>query len=217
MRHRLRTYLVAGLLVILPLGVTVLVLLALFRFLDSLLAPLFQYLLQRSVPGLGLVAGILMILLTGAFASNVLGRRVVTLFDRAIMRIPIVRTVYSAIRQLTDSVFMQNRSAFKRAILVEYPRQGLYSVGFVTGVTAGEGTSEDRLLNVFMMHTPNPTTGILCLVPESQAISLDMSVEAALKLVVSGGIVAPPARERVDEPATPGLPIPPRPTPGGVR
>ncbi|MGH2374723.1 MAG: DUF502 domain-containing protein [bacterium] len=217
MRHRLRTYLVAGLLVILPLGVTVLVLLALFRFLDSLLAPAVQYLLQRRVPGLGLVAGIIMILIAGAFTSNVLGRRVVSLFDRAILRIPIVRTIYSAIRQLTDSVFMQNRSAFKRAVLVEWPRQGLYSVGFVTGETAGGAHPGERILNVFMMHTPNPTTGILCLVPESQAIPLDMSVEAALKLVVSGGIVAPPIRAPADEPATPGLPIPPRPTRGGVR
>ncbi|MGQ0550134.1 MAG: DUF502 domain-containing protein [Armatimonadota bacterium] len=216
MRHRLRTYLVAGLLVILPLGVTVLVLLALFRFLDSLLAPVFQYLLQRRVPGLGLVAGIIMILFTGAFASNVLGRRVVGLFDYVIMRIPIVRTIYSAIRQLTDSVFMQNRSAFKGAVLVEWPRQGLYSVGFVTGETSGEAARGERILNVFMMHTPNPTTGILCLVPESQVIPLEMSVEAALKLVVSGGIVAPPLRARADEPSTPGLPLSPRPTPDRV-
>ncbi len=204
MRHRLRTYLVAGLLVILPLGVTVLVLLALFRFLDSLLAPVFQYLLGRAVPGLGLIAGIIIILVTGALASNVLGRRVVSLFDRVMMRIPIVRTIYSAIRQLTDSVFMQNRSAFQRAVLVEWPRQGLYSVGFVTGETSGETASGERVLNVFMMHTPNPTTGILSLVPESQVIPLEMSVEAALKLVVSGGIVVPPGRARAavhDQPA----------------
>jgi len=213
MRHRLRNYLAAGLLIILPLGVTVLVLLALFRFLDSLLAPVFKYMLQRSVPGLGLVAGILVILLTGALASNVLGRRVVGLFDRAMMRIPIARTIYSATRQLADSVFMQNRSALKRAILVEWPREGLYSVGFVTGDAPVEGPSGERILNVFMMHTPNPTTGILCLVPESETIPLEISVEAALKLVVSGGIVTPPARGRPVSPEAPAV----RPRPGGVR
>jgi uncharacterized membrane protein len=202
MRHRLRNYLVAGLLVILPLGVTVLILLALFRFLDSLLRPILIY-FRVEIPGLGLLAGILVILITGALASNVLGRRVVAVFDRLMMRIPIARTIYSATRQLGDSVFMQNRSAFKRVVLVEWPRQGLYSVGFVTGETPGgaPGQTAERIVNVFMMHTPNPTTGILCLVPESQVIPLEMSVEAALKLVVSGGIVVPPSRARPDQAA----------------
>ncbi|MGQ0569894.1 MAG: DUF502 domain-containing protein [Armatimonadota bacterium] len=195
MRHRLRTYLIAGLLVILPLAVTVFVLLSLFRFLDNLLAPFFE-LLGYEIPGLGLAAGILLILITGAMASNVAGRRIVRFFDQMMMRIPLARAIYSATKQVSDSIFQQSRAAFKQAVLVEYPRQGLYSVGFITGEIVGEGPGRagERVMNVFMMHTPNPTTGILCLVPESQVIPLDMSVEDALKLVVSAGIVVPPDR-----------------------
>ena len=193
MRHRLRNYLIAGILVILPVGVTVFVLLALFRFLDNLLGPLFEY-LGYDVPGLGLVAGILLIIVTGAFASNVVGRRAVGLFDRVMMRIPLARTIYSATKQVSDAILQSNRAAFKQAVLVEWPRAGVYSVGFVTGETRGEAQEKttERVINVFVISTPNPTTGFLCLVPESQLIPLEMSVEDALKLVVSAGIVVPP-------------------------
>lgn len=195
MGHRLRNYLIAGFLVILPLGVTVFVLVALFRFLDSLLGPLFRVFGLR-VPGLGLVSGVLLILGTGAMASNVLGRRVVQLFDRIMLRIPFARTIYAATKQLSDSLLQQNRGAFREAVLLEWPRDGLYTVGFVTGETRGEAQAKtaERVVNVFVVTTPNPTTGFLCLVPESQIVPLEMSVEDALKLVMSAGIVTPPYR-----------------------
>ncbi len=193
MRHRLRTYLLAGLLVILPAGVTAFVLIRLFQFLDSLLAPIFDA-MGIGFTGLGLVTGVLLIFVVGALASNVLGRRVVSLFDRVMLRLPLARTIYSATKQVSGSLFQQNRAAFQRVVLVEYPRKGLYSVGFVTGETRrpGKDDGEERAINVFMMHTPNPATGILCLVPEDELIPLDMSVEDALKLIVSGGILVPP-------------------------
>ncbi len=201
MRHRLRNYLIAGILVILPVTVTVLVLGAIFRFLDNLLAPVFDYLPGQEIPGLGLVSGIVLILLTGAMASNVFGRRVVRLFDRIMLRIPLARTIYGATKQVSDALLQQNRAVFKQAVLVEWPRAGLYTVGFVTGETRGEAQekTKERVINVFMISTPNPTTGFLCLVPESQLVPLEMSVEDALKLVVSAGIVVPPYR------ASPGV------------
>jgi uncharacterized membrane protein len=195
MRHRLRNYLIAGFLVVTPIGVTVLVLLAVFRFLDSLLGPVFRY-FGVEVPGLGLLSGIALILFAGFMASNVLGRRVVNTFDYIMLRVPFARTIYAATKQFSDAVFRQNKAAFQEAVLVEWPRKGLYSVGFVTGETRGEAQAKttERVLNVFIVTTPNPTTGFLCLVPESEVIPLEMSVEDALKLVVSAGIVAPPYR-----------------------
>ncbi|MDI6771601.1 MAG: DUF502 domain-containing protein [bacterium] len=197
MRHHFRRYLVAGLLVTLPVGVTVFVLMALFGFLDSLLGPIFTYLVGTRIPGLGLAAGILLILATGALASNIIGGRVVQLFDGLMMRIPLARIVYSATKQISGALLQQKRGAFKQAVLVEWPRQGLYTVGFVTGETRGEVQQKtaERVVNVFVVTTPNPTTGFLCLVPESQVTPLEMSVEDALKLVISAGIVEPPHAE----------------------
>lgn len=194
MRHHFRRHLIAGLLVILPVGVTVFVLLALFSFLDNLLGPIFTYLVGTRIPGLGLVAGILLILATGALASNIIGGRIVQVFDGLMMRIPLARTVYSATKQISDALLQQKRGAFKQAVLVEWPRHGIYTVGFVTGETRGEAQEKtaERVLNVFVVTTPNPTTGFLCLVPESQVTPLEMSVEDALKLVISAGIVTPP-------------------------
>jgi uncharacterized membrane protein len=204
MGHRLRNYLIAGFLVILPLGVTVFVLVALFRFMDSLLGPLFRV-FGLKVPGLGLVSGILLIVATGAMASNVLGRRVVQLFDRMMLRIPFARTIYSATKQFSDALLQRNRLAFQEAVLVQWPREGLYTVGFVTGETRGEAQvkTTERVVNVFVVTTPNPTTGFLCLVPESQLVPLEMGVEDALKLVMSAGIVTPPYRAEVRASARP--------------
>ena len=194
MRHRLRTWLIAGLLVVLPVGVTAFVLVKVFGFLDHLLGPIFTVLLETEVPGLGLIAGVILILVVGALASNIVGRRVVEGFDWLMMRIPLARTIYSATKQFSDSILSQNRGAFKEAVLIEWPRAGLYSVGFVTGETRGEAQekTKERVINVFIITTPNPTTGFLCLVPESQVTPLEMTVEDALKLVVSAGIVVPP-------------------------
>ncbi len=194
MRHHFRRHLIAGLLVTLPVGVTVFVLLALFRFLDNLLGPIFTHLVGFRIPGLGLLAGFLLILAVGAMASNIIGGRIVQVFDGLMMRIPLARTVYSATKQISDALLQQKRGAFTQAVLVEWPRQGIYTVGFVTGETRGEAQEKtaERVINVFVVTTPNPTTGFLCLVPESQMTPLEMSVEDALKLVVSAGIVTPP-------------------------
>ncbi len=192
MRHRLRNILIAGLLVTLPLAVTAVVLLWLFRALDSLLRPVFA-LFELEIPGLGFLSGVVLILVAGVMASNVVGRRLVHAFDRLMLRIPFARTIYAATKQLSDTLLQSDRLALKTAVLIEWPSKGLYTVGFVTGETRGEirDAVKERVVNVFVMTTPNPTTGFLCLVPESQVVPLDMAIEDALKLVVSGGLVTP--------------------------
>ncbi|TMJ03052.1 MAG: DUF502 domain-containing protein [Bacillati bacterium ANGP1] len=193
MRARLRRYFFTGLIVFLPIAITLSFLLWLFRTLDRFLGWLFTLLLGEPIPGLGLVATIAVIFLIGALTTNVLGRRLVGWFDRLMLRIPLARSIYSATKQLSDSIFLQRRAAFQRAVLVEWPRQGMYTVGFVTGETGGrtQEIAGRRVLNVFVMSTPNPTTGFLALVPEDQVYPLDMSVEEGIKLMMSGGIVAP--------------------------
>lgn len=193
MRARLRRYFIAGLIVILPFAVTLNVLLWALRLLDGLLGQMFVPLVGRAVPLLGLAALVLLIITTGMLATNVLGRRLVAWFDRLMLRIPMARSIYAATKQLSDGLFQERRAAFRRAVLIEWPRRGLYTVGFVTGESRGETQAKtpERVLNVFVVSTPNPTTGFLVLVPEDQVIPLEMSVEDALKLVMSGGIVGP--------------------------
>lgn len=193
MRARIRRYFFTGLVVFLPIAITINVLLWLFKIMDNFLGRLITLLHGQPVPLLGLVATVAVIFLIGVLATNVLGRRVVGWFDRLMLRIPLARSIYSATKQLSDNILLQRRAAFQRAVLVEWPRQGVYTVGFVTGETGGrtQEIAGRRVLNVFIMSTPNPTTGFLVLVPEDQLHPLDMSVEDGLKLMMSGGIVAP--------------------------
>jgi uncharacterized membrane protein len=193
MRTRARTYFIAGLLVFLPLAVTYTVLAWLFGVLDNFLGRVFTMLFGRPIPGLGLVATVVVIFLMGALVTNVLGRRLVVVLEAIVMRIPVARSIYSATKQISDSIFIKRKGAFQRAVLVEWPRKGLYSVGFVTGESIGEPQAKtpQRVYNVFIITTPNPTTGFLTMVPEDEIIPLEMSVEDALKLVISGGIVSP--------------------------
>jgi uncharacterized membrane protein len=156
---------------------------------DGLLGRLLPALIGRAIPGLGLVTSIVVIFIIGALATNVLGRRIVGLFERLLLRVPLARSIYSATKSISDTLFLQRRAAFQRPVLVQWPRQGMYTLGFVTGTTEGLPAGE-RGLNVFVVTTPNPTTGFLMLVPEREAAALEMSVEDALKIVMSGGIVS---------------------------
>ncbi|MBI3975703.1 MAG: DUF502 domain-containing protein [Armatimonadetes bacterium] len=190
MRARLRTYLITGLLVILPVAVTYLVLRWLFITLDAMLQPLFRALLGRTVPIVGFVAGILLILLTGVVASNVLGRRLIARLDQLILRIPLARTVYSSIKPLSQRMLEDRRGAFQRVVIVEWPRPGLFALGFVTGGDpAGAGSG---LLHVFVPGTPNPTSGFVVLVPEAQTQPAGITVEEALRFLIAAGIARTP-------------------------
>src|SRR2546427_12417195 len=167
MRARLRRYFITVLIVFLPIAITISVLLWLFRVLDRFLGWLFTLLFGEPVAGLGLVATIALIFLMGALTTNVLGRRLVGWFDRLMLRIPLARSIYSATKQLSDSVFLQQRAAFQRAVLVEWPRQGMYTVGFVTGETGGRGRGRaaGRARQVFLISTPKPTNRLLFCLP----------------------------------------------------
>lgn len=192
MRARLRRYFIAGLIVFLPVAITVSIVVWLLRVVDRLLGWILPPVLGRAIPGLGLILSLVLIFLIGALATNVLGRRLVAFFDRLMLRIPLARSIYAATKAISDGIFLQRRAAFRRAVLVEWPRRGMYTVGFVTGEGAAiAGEPGTRLVNVFVVTTPNPTTGFVMFVPESETRPLPMSVEDALKIVISAGIISP--------------------------
>ncbi len=186
---RLRGYFLAGLLLAAPLAVTIGVAVWFVDFIDSRVLPS-----TFRIPGFGLLVVISAITLIGWFASGFLGRVVHSVGDRIVSRIPVLRTVYGATKQIFESVLAQKSNAFREVALFEYPRKGVWSIGFLTGTTAGEvqHRTQAQTVNVFLPTTPNPTSGYLLFVPRQDLIILDMSVEDGIKMVVSGGIVTPP-------------------------
>ena len=202
-RHKLKKYFLTGLLVVVPITMTLLVLRWLFRFINSLLITILPEVLRPEVlygipvPGISLVATLLLILLVGILAANIFGRSLVTFSEKLVDRIPFVKGVYTLFKQVVDTVLKRDHGAFRKVVLIEYPRQGIWSVAFVTGKSSGEVqrvTAED-VVNVFVPTTPNPTSGFYVLVPEKDLIALKMTVEEAFKLIISGGMVTPPEKK----------------------
>ncbi len=187
----IRNTFLAGLIVFVPLVATVYVLWFGFDFLDSLLRPILVHLLGRYIPGSGFAAMLLLIFALGALARLTLGKRIVAALEQAIMRIPLVKTVYATVKHASEALIDNRTSSFKGVVLVEYPRRGCYVIGFTTGAKIGEVQEKikDRMINVFIPTAPNPTSGMVIVVPEDEVIPLDMSVEDGLKLIVSGGFV----------------------------
>ncbi len=189
-----RATFVAGLVVVVPAVATFLTLRFLFRSVDGLLAPLVSTALGVDVPGLGALATLGVVLLAGLLVKSYLGRRLVALGDQAVTHIPVVRAIYKASREIVQTATLSRRQVFRDVVLLEYPRREVYSYGFVTAylsrVDDRDGTKD--LANVFIPGPPVPTTGALVAVPVEQLVYLDISVEDALKLVLSGGMVAPP-------------------------
>jgi uncharacterized membrane protein len=201
---RLRTYFLAGLLVLVPLVVTIGILSWLFNLLDGFLGPYIYDWLGRPMPGLGLIATLVLIFLIGLVTTNIVGRRLMGAIDEALHRIPLVRSIYSTTKQMSSSLLKANQVAFQHVVLVEYPRRGLYQIGFVTGMIEGPLQEElaakagERVVNVFIPATPNPMAGYLVMLPERDVQLLGISVQDGLKLVISGGMATPafPARGR---------------------
>lgn len=200
LRQHLRSVIGAGLLVIIPIWITFMLLQFLAVRLDGVLGPhvptIFAYLgyQVKEVPGLGIIVMVLAIYFVGLFARNFFGRQIVHLADRILGKVPFVRTVYMASKQLLETVALQQKDGFKRVVLIEYPRRGLYVLAFVTSEAKGEVQSRTRqdVLNIFVPTTPNPTSGFLIFVPKEDVIPLEMSIEEGIKYVVSGGFVVPP-------------------------
>jgi len=201
---KLKGYFFTGLLVLVPIALTAVVVRWIVNVMDRLLLEVLppawhpDQLFGFYVPGLGLVATLLLILLVGLLAANIFGRSLVNLSERMVDRIPVVKGIYALFKQVSDTVLNRDRGAFRKVVLIEYPRRGLWSVAFVTGVTEGEiqEITPKRLVNVFVPTTPNPTSGFYILVPEEEMVPLSMTVEEAFKLIISGGMVTPPDRRK---------------------
>ena len=201
LRTSLKNCFLTGLLVILPISITVYVIWILIRGMDAILKYIpAKYLpetyLQIHIPGLGLILVVILVFVVGLLTRNIIGRKIVHLGENIVDRIPLVRVLYTGVKQLLEPLFLQKTNAFKRVALIEYPRRGTYVIGFVTGESKGEvqnKTSKD-MMNVFVPTTPNPTSGFYILIPEDEVVYLNMSVEDAFKLIISGGIVSPPEK-----------------------
>jgi len=181
-----------------PLGVTLFVLKVLVDLLDRtlLLLPAAyrpETLLGFRIPGLGIVLALVILVVTGILVANFLGRRLVQFWESILQRIPLVRSVYSAAKNFAEVVFNDSTQSFKKVLLIEYPRTGLYSLCFQTSTRLGEiqARTGSEVVCVFVPTTPNPTSGLILMVPRKDVIELDMDVEAALKMVVSLGVVVP--------------------------
>lgn len=203
----LRKWLFTGLLVIVPGVITAWVLNWIISTLDQTLQILPEQwqpdrLLGVHIPGFGVLLTLLILLVVGGVASNFVGRKLVSWGDAIISRIPVVRSIYSSVKQVSDTVFSDSGNAFRTAVLVQWPREGVWTVAFITGQPSGEVASylRDEYVSVFVPTTPNPTGGYFVLMRKSDCVELEMSVDAALKYIVSMGVVAPPPLPVPDEP-----------------
>lgn len=195
---RLRRYLVAGFLVWAPLAVTYLLLTFAVGIMDRtlLLIPA-QYrpdeLLGFHIPGLGVILTLVVLLVTGILAANFVGRAFVTGWESLLHRIPIVRAIYSAAKNFAEMVFSDSSQSFKKVLLIEYPRKGVYSLAFQTATKLGEvqGRTGEEVVCCFVPTTPNPTSGFIIIVPKKDIMTLDMEVDEALKMIISLGVVIP--------------------------
>jgi len=195
---KLRKWLFSGLLVLVPLIITLWVLDWVVSTLDKTLHILPQSWqpdrwLGIHIPGLGVLFALVVVLLIGALASNIIGNQLVAWWHALLHRIPVVRSIYSGVKQVSDTLFSEKGNAFRQAVLVQWPRPGMWTIAFVTGSPGGDLVNHlpDDCLSVYVPTTPNPTSGFLLYVPKTDIIELSMNVEEAAKLVISAGLVAP--------------------------
>ncbi|HXP30049.1 MAG TPA: DUF502 domain-containing protein [Stellaceae bacterium] len=207
--ERLRAYFIAGILVTGPIALTLYLVWLFIAFFDGLVAKILpgrynpETYLPFNVPGLGLVSAVVVLTLIGAATAGYLGRVFLRLSDRIMARMPVVRGVYSAVKQIFETVLAKQSNTFREVVLVEWPRAGMWTVAFVTARLEGEirENAGPDAVAIYVPTTPNPTSGYLMFVPRRELITLAMSVEEGIKLVISGGIVTPP--DRRPRPATP--------------
>jgi uncharacterized membrane protein len=195
----LRRYLVAGVLVWLPILATVWVVRFIVQLMDQTLLLIPEnyrpdVVLGFPLPGLGLVFAFIVLLVTGLLVTNFVGRRLVAYWEELLQRIPLVRSIYGGVKGFTESVFSNKSGSFRQVVMVEYPRRDMWSIGFVTADDIAEVSAKtgERQVCVYVPTTPNPTSGLIVMVPHHEVVPLDMSVDAAMKMIVTLGIVAPP-------------------------
>ncbi|MDI6784215.1 MAG: DUF502 domain-containing protein [bacterium] len=189
---KLRSYFLTGLLVLIPLVVTVYVVSGAFNLLDSWLRDLIKV-KDKPIPGLGFIVLILIILFTGLIAQNYFGRRLIKISESVMARIPLINKIYLATQQVSYAILTRKKKLFQQVVAIEYPRKGIYSVGFVTNMQTGEIEARvgEPMAFIFICTVPNPTSGFVIAVPKKDMIPLNMTVEEGLKLVISAGVVIP--------------------------
>lgn len=208
-RQRLKRLFLTGLLILIPLALTLYVLVALFQLMDGIFAPLLDravgyFFPAVHIPGLGFLLTIAVIFGIGWLSTNVFGRRVIRMLEKVMGRIPVAKSVYGATKGIMEALSHEQREAFRRVVLVEYPKADIYALGFVTGSARWPRVDEalSDFLLVFLPTTPNPTSGFLLLVPRSEAIEVPFSVEEGVRLVISGGMLLPRMPDQVSSSAT---------------
>ncbi|MFQ6136593.1 MAG: DUF502 domain-containing protein [Candidatus Hydrothermarchaeales archaeon] len=191
MIRRIRNFFITGLAIFVPLVATIYVVWAVFRFLDGILSPFLKVVIggEKYIAGMSLIVTLLLITGIGAFATIAIGKRMVDLFEKSLSKIPLIRGIYTTFKHASTAFFTQRPAGSRGVVLVEYPRKGIYSIGLTTAVSVDEiqEKTKERVINVFIPTSPNPTSGMLILVPESSVIPLDMTAEEGLKLIISGG------------------------------
>ena len=196
----MRKYFITGLLIWIPLVITIWVLKLIVETLDQSLLLLpdewrTESFLGIHVPGLGVILTLVIVFVTGVFATNFLGARLVHLWHEILHRIPVVNSIYSSVKQISDTLFSTTGQAFRKALLVQWPREGMWTIAFLTGVPGGDVIRHlpGDYVSVYVPTTPNPTGGYFVMMPRKDVIELDMSVDAALKYIISMGVVSPSA------------------------
>ena len=203
LKKKLKRIFLTGLAVVIPAGLTIYTLFFIIGMMDSLLQIIpFNYqpdnLLHFHIPGLGVIVTVLLIFICGLVTTSYLGNRVVVFGERIVSKIPFVRSIYQAIKRIADGLFMDRAQSFKKVVVVEYPRRGVYSIGFITGTPNGE--IQKRLgqkspcIGIYIPCALTPTTGVFVMVPRDELIEVSMSVEEAFTLIISAGIVTPQDR-----------------------
>tara|TARA_R110001583_G_scaffold195118_1_gene369317 strand:+ start:58757 stop:59383 length:627 start_codon:yes stop_codon:yes gene_type:complete len=203
-----KKYFITGLLIWIPLTITFMVLAWIINTLDQILLWLPtgsqpRDVLGFNIPGIGVLASLLIVFFTGLVAANVLGQKVVQLWEGILARIPVVKSIYYSVKQVSDTLFSSSGQAFRKALLVQYPRQGSWTIAFLTGKPGGDAAKhlEGDFVSVYVPTTPNPTSGFFLMMPKEDVIELEMSVDEALKYIISMGVVSPPTRKPPQRPA----------------
>jgi len=198
----MKKYFITGLLVLVPLFITIWVVSTLIHTLDQslLLLPVTwrpKNMFGFEVPGLGALLTLLIIFITGLIATNFFGQQLIAWWEKLLSRVPFVKSIYSSVKQVSDTLFSDSGNAFRKALLVQYPRQGTWTIAFLTGTPGGDVNNHlhGDYISIYVPTTPNPTSGFFLMLPKADAIELDMSVDEALKYIISMGTVAPIARQ----------------------
>ena len=195
----MKKYFITGLLIWVPLGITIWVLSLIVRSMDQsllLLPPAIrpENLLGFYIPGIGALLTLLVVLLTGVIAANIIGQRLLVFWEGVLSRIPVVKSIYYSVKQVSDTLFSSSGEAFRKALLVEFPRKGCWTIAFLTGQPGGSVANHlaGEHISIYVPTTPNPTSGYFLMVPKADVIELDLTVDEALKYIISMGVVAPP-------------------------